>query len=147
MLNNLSRYEGRRKVKSNHRKLLKTKLEKKNAKIQTISKNELNKAKNLQKESIDELREIARLRRIKNRKKLTKEDLIISLLKLESSDAERNYMKHFNNNTDDDTWDDKIRRKISDIRMIFSRLRNTVTNKERKKITKELQEIEKKSFR
>ena len=103
MLNNLSRYEGRRKVKSNHRKLLKTKLEKKNAKIQTISKNELNKAKNLQKESIDELREIARLRRIKNRKKLTKEDLIISLLKLESSDAERNYMKHFNNNTDDDT--------------------------------------------
>ena len=41
----------------------------------------------------------------------------------------------------------KIRRKISDIRMIFSRLRNTVTNKERKKITKELQEIEKKSFR
>ena len=87
------------------------------------------------------------MRRIKNRKKLTKEDLIISLLKLESSDAERNYMKHFNNNTDDDTWDDKIRRKISDIRMIFSRLRNTVTNKERKKITKELQEIEKKSFR
>ena len=87
------------------------------------------------------------MRRIKNRKKLTKEDLIISLLKLESSDAERNYMKHFNNNTDDDTCDDKIRRKISDIRMIFSRLRNTVTNKERKKITKELQELEKKSFR
>ena len=87
------------------------------------------------------------MRRIKNRKKLTKEDLIISLLKLESSDAERNYMKHFNNNTDDDTCDGKIRRKISDIRMIFSRLRNTVTNKERKKITKELQEIEKKSFR
>ena len=87
------------------------------------------------------------MRRIKNRKKLTKEDLIISLLKLESSDAERNYMKHFNNNTDDDTYDGKTRRKISDIRMIFSRLRNTVTNKERKKITKELQEIEKKSFR
>ena len=86
------------------------------------------------------------MRRIKNRKKLTKEDLIISLLKLESSDAERNYMKHFNNNTDDDTYDDKIRGKISDVRMIFSRLRNTVTNKERKKITKELQEIEKKIF-
>ena len=33
--------------------------------------------------------------------KLKKEGLIISLLKLESSDAERNYMKHFNNNTDD----------------------------------------------
>ena len=59
-------------------------------------------------------------------------------------------MKHFNNNTDDDddddddTYDGKIRGKISDIRMIFSRLGNTVTNKDRKKITKELHEIEKK---
>ena len=44
---------------------------------------------------------IARLRRIKNRDKLTKEALIISLLKSESSDAKRNYMKQFNNNTDD----------------------------------------------
>ena len=87
------------------------------------------------------------MRRIKNRDKLTKEGLIISLLKSESSDAERNYMKHFNNNTDDDdddTYDGKIRGKISDIRMIFSRLGNTVTNKDRKKITKELHEIEKK---
>ena len=38
----------------------------------------------------------------------------------------------------------KIRGKISDIRMIFSRLGNTVTNNDRKKITKELYEIEKK---
>ena len=42
------------------------------------------------------------MRRIKNRDKLTKEGLIISLLKSESSNAERNYMKHFNNNTNDD---------------------------------------------
>ena len=54
-------------------------------------------------------------------------------------------MKHFNNNnTNDDTYDDKIRGKISDIRMILSRLGNIVTNKDRKKITKELYEIEKK---
>ena len=53
-------------------------------------------------------------------------------------------MKHFNNNTNDDTNDEKIRGKIKDIRMILSRLRNTVTNKDRKKITKELSEIEKK---
>ena len=47
------------------------------------------------------------------RDKLTKKGLIISLLKSESSDAERNYMKHFNNNTNDhnDTYDDKIRGK------------------------------------
>ena len=38
----------------------------------------------------------------------------------------------------------KIRGKISDIRMIFSRLGNTGTNNDRKKITKELYEIEKK---
>ena len=55
-------------------------------------------------------------------------------------------MKHFdnNNNTDDDTYDDKIRGKISDIRMLLSRLRNIVTNKDRKKIEKELYETEKK---
>ena len=53
-------------------------------------------------------------------------------------------MIHFNNNTNDDTNDEKIRGKIKDIRMILSRLRNTVTNKDRKKITKELSEIEKK---
>ena len=84
------------------------------------------------------------MRRIKNRDKLKKEGLIISLLKSESSNVERNYMKHVNNNTNDDTYDGKIRGKISDIRMIFSRLGNTVTNKDRKKITKELHEIEKK---
>ena len=57
-------------------------------------------------------------------------------------------MKHFNNNTDDDdTYGGKIRGKISDIRMIFSKLGNTVTNKDRKKITKELHEIEKKKNR
>ena len=52
-------------------------------------------------------------------------------------------MKHFNNNNDDDSYDDKKRGKISDIRMILSRLRNAVANKDRKKIKKELYEIEK----
>ena len=85
------------------------------------------------------------MRRIKNRGKLTKEGLIISLLKSESSDAERNYMIQFNNNTDDDdTYDGKIRGKISDIRMILSRLGNTVTNNDRKKIKRMPYEIEKK---
>ena len=39
------------------------------------------------------------MRRIKNRGKLKKEGLIISILKSEGSNAERNYMKHFNINT------------------------------------------------
>ena len=49
LLNTLSRYDSRHKVKSNRRKLLGIGLKKKNAKIQYISKNELNKAKKLQK--------------------------------------------------------------------------------------------------
>ena len=44
LLNTLSRYDSKRKVKSNRRKLLKIKLEK-IAKIQNISKNELNEVK------------------------------------------------------------------------------------------------------
>ena len=144
MLNTLSRYDNRRKVKSNRKTLLKIKLEK-IAKMQNISKNELNKVKNLQKKSIDELRRIARLRRIKNSDNLTKEDLIISLLKSKSSPAECIYMKHFNNNnTNDNTYDDKIRGKISDIRMMLSRLGNILTKNYRKEIKKELDEIEKK---
>ena len=100
-------------VKSSRRKLLKIKIEK-IAKIQNISKNELNQAEKLQNKSIDELKAIARLRRIKNSDKLTKEDLIISLLKSERSALEYNYMKHFNNNnTNDDAYDDKIMGKIS----------------------------------
>ena len=98
LLNTLSRYDSRRKVKSNRRKLLEVKLEK-IAKIQNISKNELNKVKNLQKKSIDDLRGIARLRKIKSSDNLTNEDLIIGLLKPESSRAECNYIKHFNDNT------------------------------------------------
>ena len=143
LLNALSRYDSRQKVKSICRKLSK-KGPGKIVKKQNISKNELNKAEKLQNKSIDVLKAIARLRRIKKSDKLTKEDLIISLLKSESSPAERNYMKHFNNNTNDDTYDDKIRGKISDIRMILSRLGNIVTKNDRKEIKKELYEIEKK---
>ena len=151
LIDTLSRYDSRRKVKSNRRKLLKIKLEK-IAKIQNISKNELNKAEKLQNKSIDELWGIARLRRIKNYDNLTKEDLIISLLKSESNPAERNYMKYFNNSTndddDDDTYDDKIKDKINDIRMILSKLGNILVKKDRKKIKKELYEIKKsKTFR
>ena len=76
------------------------------------------------------------MRNIKNIEKLTKEELIITLLKSESSIAERNFEKLFNNNTDNDTYDVKIRSKISDIRMILNRLGNIVTKKDRKYIKK-----------
>ena len=47
LLNTLSRYDSKRKVKNNSKKLSKIKLEK-IAKIQNISKNELRKAEKLQ---------------------------------------------------------------------------------------------------
>ena len=139
LLNVLSRYNSKPKVKTNHKKLLKMKLEK-IAKKQNISRNELRKAKKLQNKSLDELKEIAGLRRIKNYDNLTKEDLIFSLLKSESSPAERNYIKYFNNNTNDE-----IKSKINYIRIILSRLGNIITKNERKKIKKDLYEIEKKN--
>ena len=54
LINTLTRYDSRRKVKNNRKKLLKIGLEK-IAKIQNISKNELNQAKKLQRKSVDEL--------------------------------------------------------------------------------------------
>ena len=81
---------------------------------------------------------------MKNSGKLTKEDIIISLLKSESSVLEYNFMKHINNNennnnnndnTDEnDTYDDKIRGKISDIRLILSRLGNMLTKNGRREL-------------
>ena len=44
----------------------------------------------LKRKSIDELKEIAKLQRIKNRGKLKKEGLITSILKSNSSNAKRN---------------------------------------------------------
>ena len=147
LLNTLSRYDSKRKVKNNSKKLSKIKLEK-IAKIQNISENELRKAEKLQNKSIDELHEIARFRRIKNYDNLTKEDLIISLLKSESNPTERNYVKYFNNSTSDDTYDDKIKSKIKDIRLMLSRLGNIVTKKDRKKTKKSFMKQKKaKTFR
>ena len=75
---------------------------------------------------------------------LTKEDLNFRLLKSESNPAERSYKKYFNNSTNDDIYDDGIKSKINDIRLIISRLRNIVSKRYRKEINKELYEIEKK---
>ena len=53
-------------------------------------------------------------------------------------------MNYFNNSTNDDNYDDKIKGKINDIKIILSRLGNIVTKNDRKKTKKELYEIEKK---
>ena len=92
------------------------------------------------------------MRGIRKSGKLKKEVLITSILRSEISNAERNYMKQFNTNVDNnnvgnnanDDNNAKIRDEISDIRVILSRLRDIVTKNERVKIKKELSEIENK---
>ena len=138
LIDTLSRYDTKRKVNSNHRKILKMGLEK-IATIQNNSKKDLSMAEKLQNKSIDELRGIARLRGFKNHDDLTKEDLIFRLLKSESNPIERSYRKYFNNSTSND----EIKSKINDIRLILSWLGNIVTKKYRKEIKKELYETEK----
>ena len=71
----------KRKVKSIYKKLVKKEPKKK-------TDNEVYNEEKLKRKSIDELKEIAKLRRIKNRGKLKKESLITSILKSESRNAE-----------------------------------------------------------
>ena len=67
-------------------------------------------------QSRDELERIAKIRRIKNYEEMTKEELVIYLLKSKQSIAEL-----FNSNLYDN--------KISDIRRILSRLRDILPKK------------------
>ena len=78
-------------------------------------------------QSWDEPERMTKIRRIKNYE-MSKEELIISLLKSKQSLAE------LCNNLDDD--------KISDIRRILNRLRDILSKRYRKEIKKKLYEIE-----
>ena len=130
-------YDSRRKVVSRNRKLSKLN-KKKIAETQNISENDLNRAEKLINKSIDELHRISKLRGIKNYDNLTN-NLIFSILKSESSPGEHNYIKYFNNSTNDE-----IKRRINNITTILARLGNIVTKNEKNKIRKDLHEIEKK---
>ena len=92
------------------RKRLLEKRPKKIAKMQNLLQNEINQIAEMRGQSRDELDRIAKIRSVKNYEEMSKEKLIISLLKSKQSIGEL-----FNNNLDDD--------KISDIRRILDRLR------------------------
>ena len=89
------------------------------AKIKSISQNELNQIIKMYDQSRDELKRIAKMRRIKSFGKMSKEELIISLLKLKTSLAEL-----FNNNLDYD--------KISNGKKMLNKLRDILPRKYRK---------------
>ena len=93
------------------------------AKIKNLSQNKLNQIAEMRNQSRDKLERIAKVRRIKNYEEMSKEELIISLLK-----SKQNIAELFNNNLDDD--------KISDIRKILNRLRDILPKRYRKEIKK-----------
>ena len=93
-----------------------------------LSQNELNQMAEMRDQSRDELERIAKIRRIKNYEEMSKEELILSVLKSKQSTAE------FFNNLDND--------KISDIRRILNRLRDMLPKRYRKEIKEKLYEIE-----
>ena len=97
--------------------------------MQNISQNEFNQIAEMCGKSWDELERTAKIRRIKNYEEMTKEELIISLLKSKQGIAEL-----FNNNLCDN--------KISGIRRILNRLRDILPRKYRKEIKEKLYEIE-----
>ena len=90
--------------------------------MQSLSQNEFNQIAEMRRQSRDELERIAKIGRIKNYEEMTKEQLIISLLRSKQSIAEL-----FNNNS---LYDNKI----SDIRRILNILRDILPRKYRKEI-------------
>ena len=95
-------------------------------KVQNLLQNELNQIMKMHDQSRDELKQIAKIRRIKNYKKMSKEELIISLLKSKSSLSEL-----FNNNLDND--------KISGSKKMLNRLRDILPKDYRKENKKNLE--------
>ena len=93
------------------------------AKMQNLTQNDLDQVTKMQNQYWDELEQISKMRRIKNYEKISKEELIISLLKSKRSLAEL-----FNNNLDND--------RISEIKTILNKWRDILTKEYRKKIKK-----------
>ena len=89
------------------------------AKLQNLFHNDLNQIMNIYNQSRDELERVAKMRRIKNRKRMSKEELRTALLK-----SKRGVAEIFNNNLDDS--------KISDIRRIHNRLGDVLPKSIRK---------------
>ena len=107
--------------------------------MQNLSQNEFNQIAEMRGQSRDELERIAKIRRIKNYEEMTKEELIISLLKSKQSIAELfNNNSNNNNNNDSHLYDNKI----SGIRRILNRLRDILSRKYKKEIKEKLYQLE-----
>ena len=91
--------------------------------MQNLSQNEFNQIAEIRGQSRDKLERIAKIRRIKDYEEMTKEDLMISLLKSKQSIAELFNSNNNNNNNNDDNNNNNNNNlcdnKISDIRRIL----------------------------
>ena len=96
--------------------------------MQNLSRNQFNQITVMRRLSRDELEQIAKIKKYED---MTKEELIISLLKANQSIAEL-----FNNNNN--LYDNEI----SDIRRILSKLKDILPEKDRKEIKDKLYKIE-----
>ena len=96
--------------------------------MQNLSRNQFNQITVMRRLSRDELEQIAKIKKYED---MTKEELIISLLKANQSIAEL-----FNNNNN--LYDNEI----SDIRRILSRLKDILPKKDRKEIKNKIYKIE-----
>ena len=101
------------------------------SKMKNVSPNDLKQITKIQNQSRDELEQIAKIRHIKNDQRMTKERLLISLLKSKLSLAEL-----FINNSDNE--------RITGIKKSLNELRDKLTKKYRKKIIKKFNETENK---
>ena len=111
--------------------------------MQNLSLNELKQIKRMNNLLLNELKQFAITRHIKNYKDMSKEDLLIALLKSNQSHAE--LRKSEDNNTE-----------IGETKKIFNELRNNFSRKEihnirrqcysKKRISEYLKELEKKVF-
>ena len=111
------------------------------AKKQNLTYKDLHEATRLNNKPLEDLRKLAKLRRIKNYNDLTKEQLIYILLRLEKHHQENLYEKYITINTDDE-----INEKINDVRILVSQLGNIITKEQRKEIKEKLYEIEDKKL-
>ena len=98
--------------------------------FENISQNGLERIAKMQNLLQNELEQIAKMRRIKNYKNMSKEELLLALLKSEQNHAE--FYKSKSNNAD-----------IEETKKIFNELRNKFSKLKIKKIRKKLYEKEK----
>ena len=127
LVNAMNRYNSKRESYRIRKKF--KKIYPKLVKKQNILEDDLRKATKLQNMSHDDLKKLAKLRDIKNHKILAKEDLIYTLLRSEKNIYKDSYEKYISNNT---TYE--LRSRINIIRMLFARLGNIITKKDRDKI-------------